>query len=226
MKKTIVNYRNFSLTNINKPQYSHLIYLLGWPIYLVLFLLTEMLIPAENCYRIHCRLDDLIPFCEYFLIPYLIWYFLIIFTLIYYLVYNTEGFKRLQIYFITVQIIAIVCFILLPTRQELRPMVFSRENILTDGVRLLYSIDTNTGVCPSMHVAFSIAIVSVWTKDDSAHWNTKLLITITAVVICLSTLFLKQHSVLDLLAALPVCLFAEWVAYGGYYKSKYKFSID
>ena len=36
---------------------------------------------------VHCRLDDLIPFCEWFLIPYVFWYFLIVFTLLYLMLY-------------------------------------------------------------------------------------------------------------------------------------------
>ena len=222
MRRPTVNYRNFQLSKLNDPEFSHLKYLLGWVIYFLLFYLTERLIPADKCYSVHCILDDLVPFNEFFLIPYVLWYFLILFTLLYFALYNADGLKRLQIYFITTQLIAVTCYILFPTRQDLRPIIFPRENFLTDGVGLLYRIDTNTGVCPSMHVAFSIAFVSAWTKDSHVHWCWKLFIIISAVLICLSTLFIKQHSALDFFAALPVCLLAEWVAYGNYFKRKYR----
>lgn len=221
MRKPTVNYRNFHPSKISDPQYSHLKYLLGWVIYFLLFFLTEKLIPAENCYSVHCGLDDLIPFNEAFLIPYVFWYVLILFSLLYFTLYNAEGLKRLQIYFITTQIIAVACYILFPTRQDLRPMILPRDNFLTDGVRLLYRIDTNTGVCPSMHVAFSIALVSAWTKERNISWIWKGFISFAAATICLSTLFIKQHSALDFFAAIPLCLLAEWAAYARFYKQKF-----
>ena len=220
MKKPLVDYRQFRLTRLNDPQFSHLKLLGGWIVYFALYFITENLIPAEKCYPVHMWLDDVIPFCEYFLIPYVFWYLLIISSLGYFLLYDVESFKKLQIFIMITQGMAMLCYILFPTRQDLRPIIFPRENILTDGVGLLYRIDTNTGVCPSMHVAFSIAFVSAWTKDSHVHWCWKFFIIISAVLICLSTLFIKQHSALDFFAALPVCLLAEWVAYGNYFKRK------
>ena len=214
MKKPSITLREFRFRRINDSQFSHLKYLWGWIIYLALFILTEHLIPADRCYSVHCRIDDLVPFNEYFLIPYVLWYFLILFTLVYFMLYHAESFKRLQIYFITTQVIALSCFVLFPTRQDLRPLLFPRDNLLTRGVRLLYTIDTNTGVCPSMHVAFSLALVSAWTKEKAAHRVWKLFIIASSVMICLSTMFIKQHSAIDVLAAIPVCFVAEWVAYG------------
>ena len=100
-------------------------------------------------------------------------------------------------------------------------MILPRDNFLTDGVRLLYRIDTNTGVCPSMHVAFSIALVSAWTKERNISWIWKGFISFAAATICLSTLFIKQHSALDFFAAIPLCLLAEWAAYARFYKQKF-----
>ena len=70
MRKPVVDYRTFRLRRLNEPQFSHLKYLLGWVGYFILYFLTENLIPAENCHPVHCRLDDIIPFNELFLIPY------------------------------------------------------------------------------------------------------------------------------------------------------------
>jgi len=35
----------------------------------------------------------------------------------------------------------------------------------------------------------------------------------TALLICASTLFLKQHSVIDVIAAIPVCLIAYYFSF-------------
>ena len=213
MKKTAVDYRAFRFRKINDPQFSHLNLLLSWPVYFLLFFLTENLIPAERCYPIHIPLDDLIPFNEYFLIPYVFWYLLIAFSLGYFLLYHVDSFKNLQTHLIVTQLTAIVIYILFPSRQDLRPETFPRENVFTDCIRILYAIDTNTGVCPSMHVAFSIGIVSVWTKEKGINFWWKAFMAAAAILICLSTVFIKQHSAADFFAALPVCLWAEWFVY-------------
>ena len=70
MNKKRVDYSGFSLRRINEPQFSHLKLLGGWIVYFILYYLTENFIPVEKCHPIHCRLDDLIPFNEYFLFFY------------------------------------------------------------------------------------------------------------------------------------------------------------
>lgn len=218
MRKFAIDYRDFRLSKINEPRFTHLKLLLGWVSYLVLYLLTENLIPADQCYSVHCSLDDRIPFNEWFVIPYIGWYFLIIFSLGYFLVYNVNNFKSLQIYIIVTQFIAMSAYIIFPTRQDLRPVVFPRENVLTDIVSALYTIDTNTGVCPSLHVAYSLGIASAWLKEASASVIAKSLVLFLVILICLSTVFIKQHSVLDFYAALPVCLVAEIIAFRSFYR--------
>ena len=213
MRKPVVNYRAFRFSKLRQPQYSHLLLLLGWVVYLVAFFLTEWLIPVEKCYSVHSIVDDWIPFCEVFWIPYVFWYALIVLSLGYFLLYHIDSFKRLQTYMIITQAVALIIYVVFPTRQDLRPEVFPRENFLTQCVRILYRVDTNTGVCPSLHVAISLGIASVWTKEKGISRWWKAFIVVTVVLICLSTMFIKQHSAVDLLAAIPVCLLAELIVY-------------
>ncbi len=192
---------------------SHLKLLLGWPVYLIAFFLTEQLIPAEKCYSVHSIVDDWIPFCEVFWIPYVFWYALIVISLGYFLLRNIDSFRRLQTYIIITQAVALIIYVAFPTRQDLRPREFSRDNFLTQCVAFLYRIDTNTGVCPSLHVAISLGIGSVWTKEKGISRWWKAFIILSVGLICLSTMFIKQHSVVDFFGALPVCLLAEWIVY-------------
>lgn len=214
MKTPVVDYRKFRLSKINTPEFSHLKLLLGWLVYFALYFLTENLIPAERCTPVHMWLDDLIPFHEGFLIPYVFWYLLIVLSLGWFLLYHVDGFKRLQTYIIITQVCATAIYILFPNRQDLRPEVFPRDNFLTDCVRLLYSVDTNTGVCPSLHVAYSMGIASVWLKEKRASRAWKIFVVVSVILICLSTMFIKQHSAADFFAALPICLLAELLVYG------------
>ena len=214
MRKPVIDYRGFRFSRLNSPQFRHLQLLFGWVGYFMLYFLTENIIPAESCYSVHMFLDDWIPFCEWFIIPYVFWYLLIVFSLGYFLLYDIPSFKALQKYIIITQVLAMTAYILFPTRQDLRPEIFPRDNFLTDCIAFLYRFDTNTGVCPSLHVAYSLGIASVWLRKKDAHWLWKSFVVVAVILICLSTMFIKQHSAVDFFAALPVCLMAEWIVFG------------
>ncbi len=222
MKKPMVDYRQFRLSKLNDPQFSHLKLLLGWVVYFALYFLTENLIPTEKCYPVHSVIDDIIPFNEVFLIPYVFWYVLIVISLLYFALYNTDAFRNLSKFIIVTQAVAMVIYIVFPTRQDLRPAVFPRDNFLTDCVAFLYRFDTNTGVCPSLHVAYSIGIASVWVREKGVRIIWKIFVVVAVIFICLSTMFIKQHSAVDFFAALPVCLLAELFVYGKTYYKYFK----
>ncbi len=213
MKKPVVDYRRLRPRNITSPEYRHLLWLLGWVGYFVLYFLTENLIPLSHCRPMHSPLDDLIPFCEWFVIPYVGWYLLIVFSLLYFALYNPENFKNLQKYIIVTQVVAMICYIVFPTRQDLRPTEFSQSNFLTDVLQVIYSFDTNTGVCPSLHVAYSLGIASTWLREKSASKKAKSFVVVFVLFVCLSVVFVKQHSVIDIYAALPVCVLAEFLVF-------------
>lgn len=209
MKKPIVDYRHFRLSRLDEPQFSHLKLLAGWIVYFIMYFLTENLIPASSCHVMHCFIDDLIPFNEVFVIFYVSWYLLIVGSLLYFMLYNIEGFKNLSKYIIITQVVAMMVYIVYPSRQDLRPEVFADDNLLTQLVGLLYTADTNTGVCPSLHVAYSLGIASVWIKEKDVSILVRTFVVVLAVLICLSTMFIKQHSAVDVIAALPLGLLAE-----------------
>lgn len=187
--------------------------LLGWPVYFLMYYLTETLIPPERCVPMHLWIDDVLPFCEWFVIPYVLWYFWIVFSLGYFFLRSPGSFRRLQTYFILLQAAAIAVCILFPNRQDLRPEVFPRDNVLSRCVGLLYRVDTSTGVCPSLHVALSFAMASVWWKEPGIPRGWKRFFVLSAVLVSLSTLFIKQHSAADLFAALAICLSVECIVY-------------
>lgn len=220
MRKPVVDYRQFRFSKLTDPQFNHLLFLLGWVGYFSLYFLTENLIPVEQCHVVHSRLDDLIPFCEWFVIPYVFWYLLIVVTLLYFALYNPKGFKRFQLFIIITQVVAMAIYIIYPNMQDLRPDTFDRDNVLTRVIGLIYSFDTDTNVCPSLHVAYSVGIASAWFKEKCVSKKWKAFVFISVILICMSTVFIKQHSIVDAYVAIPVCVLAEAIAYGGYWKNK------
>ena len=220
MKKPMIDYRELSLSTVREPRYRHVLLVLGWVFYFTMYFITENLIPPERCHPMHCALDDLIPFNEWFLIFYAGWYLLVFGSLLYYFLYDADKFSKLQTYIIVTQVVAMTAYVLWPSRQDLRPAVFPRENVLTAIMAFIYSFDTSTGVCPSLHVAYSMGILSVGLKDKALPVWSKVLLTFVVIMICLAVCFVKQHSALDVLAALPVCLLAEYLTFHVFFKEK------
>ena len=96
-----------------------------------------------------------------------------------------------------------------PNVLHLRPLEFPRENVFTDAVRWLYRTDTPTNVLPSIHVFNSLAIHMSLTncealRDKKAIRYGSLVLTL---LIIMSTMFLKQHSVIDVCCGATLALF-------------------
>ena len=214
LKKKPVDYSGFSLRRLNEPRFSHMKLLAGWIFYFAMYFITENLIPAERCHPIHSVLDDMIPFNEYFAVFYVGWYLLVFGALAYTLFFDVEKFKKVQTYIIITQVIAMACYVIYPSRQDLRPTEFERQNFLTALMQFIYSFDTSTGVCPSLHVGYSLGILSVALKDRELGAGWKAALGFVVLMICLAVCFVKQHSVLDVFWALPMCLVAECLTFG------------
>lgn len=209
-----VDYRKFRLDKLNTPEFEHLKYLLYWPAYGLFFLTVERLWIRASYFPIHCALDDAIPFCEYFLIPYLFWFVFLVGIQIYGLLYDVEAFKKMMKFVMVSYSIAMLVYILFPNCQELRPLSFERDNIFTRFLAGFYQFDTNTNVCPSVHVIGSVAVaLCAWSSKHFSTPGWRAAFTVTALLISVSTVFLKQHSVLDVVAAIPVCIVAYMVVY-------------
>ena len=189
--------------------------------YLSAFNFLETRISMPHLVLVHCRLDDLIPFNEFFFIPYCFWYVLIVISLGYFLLYDIENFKNLQKYIIITQVVAMAVYIVYPSIQDLRPTEFARDNFFTHLAAFIYKMDTPTGVCPSLHVAYSLGIGSCWLKEKQAGKLWKAFVVFNVFLISAATMFVKQHSAIDVACALPLGLLAEILVFGKYWKAKF-----
>lgn len=216
----MTDYRKFKFSKLKTKEFSHMLLLLYWPIYGIMFLWIERFSNFNHNY-IHCFLDDLIPFCEFFIIPYYLWFIYLIGMLFYTFFFDAECFRKFMMHIIYTYTVAILIYIIYPNAQDLRPIEFERENIFTKIVGFLYSFDTNTNVCPSIHVlgSMSVFFASLNTeKFKKLFW--KLLFFVLAVLISISTVFLKQHSVIDVLVAVPIAILFYFPAFRPKYFSK------
>lgn len=170
--------------------------------YMTAFFFMEMRIVPVHI--IHTRFDDMIPFCEYFIIPYTIWYAYVVFTVL----YLGLSKRKLKEYnsFIYNMILGMIVFVLTsliyPNGQNMRPVIYA-DNIFLKMVALLYTIDTPTNILPSLHVFASVACAMALLRDERFRKRTwaRISVYVLTVSICLSTMFLKQHSIVDVIAA-------------------------
>lgn len=214
MRKPAVDYLSFRPKRINEPQFSHLKLLLYWPVYGLLFAFVERFYQVEYYFPVHCALDDYIPFNELFLIPYLFWFVFLVGMILYTLLYEPDCFRRMMYFIIISYSVTILIYLLFPTCQNLRPEQFERDNLLTRFISGFYQFDTNTNVCPSIHVLGSYAVMfAAWDTQRFRSLGWKLGFAAMATLISVSTVFMKQHSLLDVLAALPLCLISYLIAY-------------
>lgn len=210
----MVDYTRLSVRTLNTPEYSHLRYLVFWPLFGIAFLIIERLWIRENYYAVSCWIDSQIPFCEFFLPAYLFWFVFLVGMHIYALLFDVEAFKRLMRFIIITYTAAMLVYVIFPNCQELRPNSFERDNIFTRFMSAFYRFDTNTNVCPSLHVIGSFAVLfCAWHSElfSTPKWRAAFLSA--AIIISMSTVFLKQHSILDVLAAIPICALGYIVVY-------------
>lgn len=154
---------------------------------------------------IHSALDDKIPYISFFVLFYMLWWgylFLVPFFL-----YQKDN-KKLNRLFLSMIISIIVCnifFVIYPST------VIRQTNLSNDFfdfcVKQIYFFDNPAVNClPSMHCLFSfLFIFSTW-NNKNINKGLQIILLVTNIGICLSTLFIKQHAVLDLITAFPVAL--------------------
>ena len=102
-----------------------------------------------------------------------------------------------------------------PNRLELRPTSFAHHNFCTWLVQKLYKTDTPTNVLPSIHVFNTLIMLYAIRRSTilQKHRWVELGTAVLSVLIILSTMFLKQHSVVDvscgILMSIAVQMFVD-----------------
>ncbi|MBR2520641.1 MAG: phosphatase PAP2 family protein [Oscillospiraceae bacterium] len=182
-------------------RYRHWWYLLYLPVFIGLFIAAEHLV-TDDYTVIHASLDDRIPFLEIFVVPYCLWYPFMAAAAAYLFFFESAPFKRYVTYLAICFTFSLAFCMLWPNGQDLRPETMPRDNVFTRIVEGLYRADTNTNVLPSIHVCGSIGVVLAVFDSRTLRdmrWPQPASVVL-AVLIILSTMFIKQHSVWDVAA--------------------------
>ena len=163
--------------------------------HLLVFRLLEQL--SRPVHRIGCRLDEYLPFCSGAIWPYLGWCLWVPGMLFWLLAKDRSRFCRGFAVLVAGDVFTLAVYAVWPTGLTLRSPV-PGTGLSAALVRLLYQMDTPTNVCPSLHVFLTVALLcAAW--QQLPRWG-RWLQGLTGLAICLSTVLLDQHSVLDVLA--------------------------
>lgn len=167
---------------------------------------------------IHMSIDDRIPFCELFIIPYLMWFGYVSVTVLFlfFLDDTKKDYYRCLCFLFTGMTLFLIISTVMPNGHQLRPTVMPRDNVFTRMIAALWRTDTPTNLWPSIHVYnslgahFAIMKSKAFEKYRLVHVFSLLL----AVSIILSTVLIKQHSMFDVLTAFALAAVMYVIVYG------------
>ncbi len=198
---------------------SYLILYLAWFFYLEHTVTTRYHI-------VHMAIDDKIPFVEIFVLPYLSWFLYMAGAIAYFFFTDVADYYRLCAFLFTGMTIFLVVSTVYPHGHCLRPRVFERDNIFIDLVKFVYATDTPTNLFPSIHVYNSIGIhISIVRSErlKGKKWVRRGSFVVMSLIIA-STLFIKQHSMFDVITGGVMAAVIYPFVYGIAPKAKEKYA--
>jgi membrane-associated phospholipid phosphatase len=146
------------------------------------------------------NLDEHIPLIKYFIIPYVSWYFFIFLAMAYFCLKDREiYFKTLAAYVLSL----IVCYLTYYFYQTTvpRPSLVG-DDLFTRTISFIYSSDKPYNAFPSIHVLGSYLMLKAICKSEIKNRLNVLIISTMSILIILSTILVKQHVILDLMAGI------------------------
>ncbi|KYH28972.1 MULTISPECIES: phosphatase PAP2 family protein [Clostridium] len=154
---------------------------------------------SRGVYTLAMNIDEKIPFIKEFIVPYIIWYPFIFIALIYLCIKDRKVYYRTLI---SLNIGLIICYLIFYFFQTtvVRPRI-EDVDIFTKLVSIIYNHDRPYNCFPSVHVITTYIVmrgVNMVARREIMLFS----FNIIGILIILSTQFVKQHVILDLIAAI------------------------
>ncbi len=186
-----------------------------WLLYLPWFMYVEKHV-TTHFHVIHMELDDVIPFIPFFCIPYFLWFGYVAVAFCYTYLHDKQEYVRACLFMFTGMTIFLIISTIYPNGHYMRYSVVLSSGFFDQLIRELWATDTATNIFPSIHVFNSIGAHIALRRCENLRDN-KLVKYGSFTLMCsiiLSTVFIKQHSVFDVMTALLMALVLYPFAYG------------
>lgn len=201
-------------------KYKHFLLYLYVPVYAAAFFIVEGVITNDSAFAsMLLPVDYTIPFFEWAVIPYILWYPFMIAVAVYLSVTDARAFSRFMCYMMIGFSLFIVFSFIFPngTAADFRPDTdaLGRHNLATWLLNnFIWKNDTYTNVMPSLHVVGSLmAVFGFYDSKLRKHKALGCAASALAILIIISTMFVKQHAILDVIVGIVYSVILYFIVY-------------
>jgi len=166
---------------------------------------------SQKAVDISTSIDQSIPFLPIFIIPYILWYAYMFCYLIYFCFKDTKVYIKTLMLIVIAELICFVIYFFFQTTVP-RPTIVS-DNFINNLVQWIYTKDRPFNCFPSIHVltTFTVMLASLHIKNK--HILNTLCIHISGSLIIISTLFVKQHVIFDMIGSMFLVTFLYGISF-------------
>jgi membrane-associated phospholipid phosphatase len=193
---------------------------LPWLLAIILITLLYFVLDVfdEELLSTRTALDSYIPFIPAFVIAYIFFYIFVYGTVIYsFIKYKKEDFKLLALSLILANVIAYLIYFSFQTT-AIRPAILNTD-IFSTILRFIYNNDLNYNSFPSGHAYLTTIVALYWLKHMKRPQRIRILLA--SLLIIVSTLFVKQHYIIDILGGIALGAISFFVIRRYYFRNKH-----
>ena len=196
-----------------------------WWALVLFYLIAAYILPEKivvDCYTSTAiPFDDCIPFFAPAVVFYVLWFPLMFFTGLWLMLKDRLNFPRYMFALAICMTVSGAIYLLWPNGQDLRPDLTQPGNFFEWLLGGLYAIDTNTNVLTSLHVSCTAAVIAgVWASPTVRKRWVSAAVTVLSLLVASSTVFVKQHAILDLFAGAALGAAAVLIAFAVFREKK------
>lgn len=166
---------------------------------------VSLIYPILNVYKeninvLRIPIDNVIPFVKEFSIPYICWYGYVCFFLFLLCVFDSKEYFKLLTCLNIGMLICYTVYFFYPTYVA-RPTI-EKGDIFNNLVLWVYKRDNPYNCMPSIHVLNSMLVMLFINVSKEVNCIYKIICITIGILICLSTMFIKQHYFIDVITGM------------------------
>jgi len=156
----------------------------------------------RGIYNLSTSLDNFLPLIKIFIIPYMALWFFLAFCFVYLCFKNRNVYYKIMITLSLCFVVAFITYYFFQTTVP-RPIV-TGDDIFSKLIIFTYNSDEPYNCFPSIHVITAYLAVKGINATDTRK-SIKIPVNILGFLIIISTEFVKQHVIMDILFAVFLC---------------------